>query len=504
MKTLKFLQLKNRNPGGRQTRHSFAFFRTQDEGISNIPPPPPKPEKERSSLKTYLSKRRNKREATSREVRASAVELVTINELKEEIQQREATLVTLDKRIKGIESERDRARTELLNAQAQLKDRGQEVSDLKSLATERDQMIEQLTDMVNELKEERSVIQIECDKTKSELKSRESEIRHLNLSLLECAHDLQSTKTDLSATISEKDHALHDMQLKLSEREKLDQSKTNQILSLQQDLESAQQDLRNAQSELEATRSMCDAEIEAAQAMCTAEIEATKAKCTAELGVIKAKYAAELHVAKEEHADELEATKAQLSFVKSQLDSTKAQLSFTKSKLEWAKADLSSIKSLLDSAKADLTNTNNKLKRTTAELESSKEEIEKYVEIMAYRDGLTSLIISVYQEDIQSEKERGNVELEEKQDQLSKIKSSYEKEKKANTKTIKQLTNQVQNLTNSQVQEKAKIYQLESENIKLRKQLEQSKTQALTNDELTILVDDAELMKEEISRLQAE
>ncbi|CAG8775227.1 11339_t:CDS:2, partial [Acaulospora morrowiae] len=90
-------------------------------------------------------------------------------------------------------------------------------------------------------------------------------------------------------------------------------------------------------------------------------------------------------------------------------------------------------------------------------------------------------------------------------DQISKMKTSYEKEKKTNAKTIKQLTNQVQNLTNSQVvvndtshitsvQEKAKIYQLESENIKLRKQLEQSKTQ----------VDDVELMKEEIARLQAE
>ncbi|CAG8653592.1 2370_t:CDS:2, partial [Racocetra persica] len=458
MKTLKFLQLKSRNPGGRQSRHSFGFFRTQDEGISNIPPKPEREKDFSSTLKTYLTKKKNRSQrdqTASREVRASAVEAFTINGLKEEIRQREATLEALNKRIKSIESERDRAKVELEEAQTQLKERSHEVRDLKALLPEP-----------------------ELDKTKSELKVREGEIRELNFSLLECAHDLQAAKTDLSATISERDAALYDIQKQLKEREKLVQTHAKQILSLQQELESARMDLHTTREELEATQTKCNAEIDATQAMCSAEIEATKAKCIAEIGVIRAKYAAELHATKEEHADELEATKAQLSFFKSQLDSTKAQLSFTKSKLEWAKADLSSIKSLLDTAKSDLATTNNKLKRTTAELEAVKEEVDEYIDMMAYRDGLTSLIISVYQEDIRNEKERTESELEDTQEQLNKIKSTHEKEKKANAKTIKQLTNQIQNLTNSQVQEKSKIYQLETDNAKLRKQLEQTKTQA--------------------------
>ncbi|CAG8452834.1 6636_t:CDS:2, partial [Diversispora eburnea] len=474
--------------------------RLTDEGISNIPPPPPKPEKE-SNFITYLTKKKHKREAASREVRASAVELITINSLKEEIQQREATLVTLDKRLKGLESEKERANKELAEAQSQFKEYDQEVSDLGNLLIEREQTIEKLNEIVNKLKKEKSILQSELDKAKSDLKAsksvlkvREGEIRELNFSLLECAHDLQAAKTDLAATTSERDHAISEIQHQIKEREKLVQTHSNQILSLQQDLDSAQQDLRNARDELESTQTMCSAEIDATQAMCTAELEATKAKCAAELGVIRAKYAAELHSTKEEHADELEATKAQLSFFKSQLDSTKAQLSFTKSKLEWAKADLSSIKSLLDSAKSDLAATTNKYKRTVTELESTKEEINEYTNMMEFREGVTSLIISVYQEDIRNEKERSNSELEDTQDQLNKIKATYEKEKKANAKTIKQLTNQVQNLTNSQVQEKAKTYQLESENVKVRKQLEQTKTQA----------DEYELMKEEIARLQSE
>ncbi|CAG8435440.1 5475_t:CDS:2, partial [Scutellospora calospora] len=299
------------------------------------------------------------------------------------------------------------------------------------------------------MRKEKENLQFELDKTKSELKVREGEIRELNFSLLECAHDLQAAKTDLSVTISERDSALYDVQKQLKEREKLVQNHTNQILSLKQELETTRMDLHSTRDELEATQTKCNAEIDATQAMCSAELEATKAKCTAEIGVIRAKYAAELHATKEEHADELEATKAQLSFFKSQLDSTKAQLSFTKSKLEWAKADLSSIKSLLDTAKADLASTNNKLKRTTAELEAAKEEVDEYIDMMAYRDGLTSLIISVYQEDIRNEKE---------------------------------------------LQEKAKIYQLETDNAKLRKQLEQTKTQAT----------EYELMKEEIACLQAQ
>ncbi|RIB29638.1 hypothetical protein C2G38_2238792 [Gigaspora rosea] len=497
MKTLKFLQLKSRNPGGRQSRHSFGFFRTQDEGISNIPPKPEREKDFSSTLKTYLTKKKNRSQrdqTTSREVRASAVEAFTINGLKEEIRQREATLEALNKRIKGIESERDRAQVELEEAQAQLKERSHEVRDLKALLPERDEIIEQLTEIVNKMRKEKDNLQVELDKTKSELKVREGEIRELNFSLLECAHDLQAAKTDLSVTISERDTALFDIQKQLKEREKLVQNHAKQILSLQQELEAAKIDLNSTKEELEATQTKCSAEIDATQAMCSAEIEATKAKCTAEIGVIRAKYAAELHATKEEHADELEATKAQLSFFKSQLDSTKAQLSFTKSKLEWAKADLSSIKSLLDTAKADLVTTNNKLKRTSAELEAAKEEVDEYIDMMAYRDGLTSLIISVYQEDIRNEKERSGSELEDTQEQLNKIKATHEKEKKANAKTIKQLTNQIQNLTNSQVQEKAKIYQLETDNAKLRKQLEQTKTQAA----------EYELMKEEIACLQAQ
>ncbi|CAG8588521.1 19403_t:CDS:2, partial [Racocetra fulgida] len=441
---------------GRQSRHSFGFFRTQDEGISNIPPKPEREKDFSSTLKTYLTKKKNRSQrdqTASREVRATAVEAFTINGLKEEIRQREATLEALNKRIKGIESERDRARVELEEAQTQLKERSHEVRDLKALLPEP-----------------------ELDKTKTELKVREGEIRELNFSLLECAHDLQAAKTDLSATISERDAALYDIQKQLKEREKLVQTHADQILSLQQELETARTDLHSTREELEATQTKCSSEIDAAQAMCSAEIEATKSKCTAEIGVIRAKYAAELHATKEEHADELEATKAQLSFFKSQLDSTKAQLSFTKSKLEWAKADLSSIKSLLDTAKADLATTNNKLKRATAELVAAKEEVNEYIDMMAYRDGLTSLIISVYQEDIRNQKERTGSELEDTQEQLNKIKATHEKEKKANAKTIKQLTNQIQNLTNSQ--EKSKIYQLETDNAKLRKQLEQTKTQA--------------------------
>ncbi|CAG8479572.1 24127_t:CDS:2, partial [Cetraspora pellucida] len=449
MKTLKFLQLKSRNPGGRHSRHSFGFFRTQDEGISNIPPKPEREKDFSSTLKTYLTKKRNRRDT---EVRASAVEAFTINGLKEEIRQREVTLEALNKRIKGIELERDRARVELDEAQAHLKECSHEVRDLKALLPEH--------------------------KTKSELKVREGEIRELNFSLLECAHDLQAAKTDLSATITEKDTTLYDIQKQLKDREKLVQTNSDQILSLKQELEAAKMDLDSTRDELKTTQTKYSEEIDATQAMCSAEIEATKAKCTAEIGVIRAKYAAELHATKEEHADELEATKAQLSFFKSQLDSTKAQLSFTKSKLEWAKADLSSIKSLLDTAKADLATTNIKLKRTTAELEAAKGEVDEYIDMMAYRDGLTSLIISVYQEDIRNEKERTGSELEDTQEQLHKIKATHEKEKKANAKTIKQLTNQIQNLTNSQVQEKSKIYQLETDNAKLRKQLEQTKTQA--------------------------
>ncbi|CAG8605969.1 17723_t:CDS:2, partial [Cetraspora pellucida] len=465
----------------RQSRHSFGFFRTQDEGISNIPPKPEREKDFSSTLKTYLTKKRNRSQrdqTTSREVRASTVEAFTINGLKEEIRQREATLEALNKRIKGIESERDRAQVGLEEAQVQLKERSHEVRDLKALLPERDEIIEQLTEIVNKMRREKENFQVELDKTKSELKVREGEIRELNFSLLECAHDLQAAKTDLSVTISERDIAFYDIQKQLKEREKLVQTHADQIFSLQQELEAARIDLHSTREELEATQTKYSAEIDATQAMCSAEIEATKAKCTAEIGVIRAKYAAELHATKEEHADELEATKAQLSFFKSQLDSTKAQLSFTKSKLEWAKADLSSIKSLLDTAKSEVFTTNNKLKRTTAELEATKEEVDGYIDMMAYRDGLTSLIISVYQEDIRNEKERTESELEDTQEQLNKIKATHEKEKKANAKTIKQLTNQIQNLTNSQVQEKSKIYQLETDNAKLRKQLEQTKTQA--------------------------
>ncbi|CAG8435443.1 5476_t:CDS:2 [Scutellospora calospora] len=94
------------------------------EGISNIPPKPEREKDFSSTLKTYLTKKKNRSQrdqTASREVRASAVEAFTINGLKEEIRQREVTLEALNKRIKGIESERDRAQIELDEAQAQLK-----------------------------------------------------------------------------------------------------------------------------------------------------------------------------------------------------------------------------------------------------------------------------------------------------------------------------------------------------------------------------------------------
>src|SRR6266540_948516 len=314
---------------------------------------------------------------------------------------------------------------------------------MKTSLSERDQSIEQLNNVLNKIKKEKNNLQIELDKTKSDLKIREGETSKLNFSLLECAHDLQVAKTDLAATISERDIALEDLQTQFKEREQLVLSHAAQIKSLQQDLEAAQQDLANAQNELAAVQTMFSEELVATQAMCSAEIEATKAKTLAEIGVIKAKYAAELHAIKEEHADELEASKAQVSFFKSKWDSTKAQLSFTKSKHEWAKADLSSIKSLLDAA-------NHKCKSQAAELQAVKTELDKSIEMIAHRDGITSYIIQVYQEDIKNEKERLGAELKDKQEQLNKIKTTHEKEKKANAKTIKQLTNQVQNLTNQQ------------------------------------------------------
>ncbi|CAG8530432.1 10853_t:CDS:2 [Funneliformis mosseae] len=527
MKSLKFLQLKNRNPGGRQTRHSFAFFRTQDEGISNVNIPPslrePKLDSKReskreskleakrlqqlqreqdaaefaSAFKTYLAKKKNRsnrRQSVAQNVRSSTVEPITITTLREEIQQREAALRTLENRIKGMESEKEKVIHDLEQVQIQLKDRGQEVKDLRSSLLERDHTTAQLNDALSKFKKEKVNLQIELDRTKSELKVREGEIRELNFSLLECAHDLQSTKTDLAATISESDIAIEELQIQLKEREQLVRNHATQIKTLKRDLEVTQQDLANAQNELSAAQAMCSAEIEAAQAMCSAELEATKAKSLAEIGVIRAKYAAELHATKEEHADELEATKAQLSFFKSQLDSTKAQLSFTKSKLEWAKADLSSIKGLLDTTKSDLAATNNKYKRQNAELKATRSELEESIEMIAHRDGITSYIIQVYQEDIKCEKERLGAELDDTQEQLNKIKATHEKEKKANAKTIKQLTSQVQNLTNQQVQEKAKLFQLEGENNKLRKQLEQTKSQA--SEHL--------LMKEEIARLHSQ
>ncbi|CAJ0635080.1 15875_t:CDS:2 [Entrophospora sp. SA101] len=507
MKSLKFLQLKNRNPGGRQSiRHSFAFFRSHDEeNLSNIPQPSshsspltstnnntattnPKQDNHNrqsrditSTLKTYLTKKKQRashyRNTHTSEIRASVVEPSSIHDLKEEIQQREATLETLEKKIKGLESQKDKALTELEEAQKNLQDNGQEITNLENLLIERDQKTIKLTETLEKAKKEKNNLINELDKIKSELRVREKEISELNFSLLECAHELQTVKSDLTATTEERDLALLELEEQSADREKLIASHTNQLQQMKKELATIQHDLQNKQTELENVQSKFNEEIEAAQEMCTAEIEATKAKSMAELGVIKAKYSAELHAAKEEHADELESSMAQLSFFKSQLDSTKAQLSFTKSKLEWAKADLSSIKSLLNTAKADLIVSNNKLKITTAELEAAKSEIEAYVEMMGYRDGLTSFIIQIYQEDIKSEKDRIGSEIEEKQEQLSKIKSAHEKEKKSNSKTIKQLNNQVQNLTSSQVQEKARIDQLENENSKLKKQIERSKVQ---------------------------